>query len=124
MLIIVDREESTKGEDYALSTEYEEENGDDWEGEPDWNDDEDEGETVKDENTALLDYWGEEVNGLEALLYVYNNEYQAKRMPEEVDDELEEEGVLDSPLDKLEPYGMFKNALMRMSCIIFSAISS
>ena len=38
-------------------------------------------------------------------------------MPEEVDDELEEEGVLDSPLDKLEPYGMFKNALMCKSCI-------
>jgi len=28
------------------------------------------------------------------------------------DDELEEESLLETPLDKLEPYGMFKDALM------------
>lgn len=50
---------------------------------------------------------------MEVWSFFFDNECQAKRMPEEVDDELEEEGVLDSPLDKLEPYGMFKNALMR-----------
>ena len=75
MLIKVDREESTKGEDYALSTEYEEEEGDDWEGEPDWNDEEDEGENIKDENTALLDYWGEEVIELAGILLIKNNRF-------------------------------------------------
>jgi hypothetical protein len=30
------------------------------------------------------------------------------------DDELEEEGILESPLDKIEPYSMFKHALFRM----------
>jgi importin-7 len=28
------------------------------------------------------------------------------------DDDLEEESLLETPLDKLEPYGMFKHALM------------
>ena len=61
LLTALDREESTKGEEYTVPTEYEEEDGDNWEGETDWNDEGDEGEDVKDENTALLDYWGEEV---------------------------------------------------------------
>jgi hypothetical protein len=29
------------------------------------------------------------------------------------DDELEEESLLETPLDKVEPYGMFKHALLR-----------
>jgi hypothetical protein len=29
------------------------------------------------------------------------------------DDELEEESLLETPLDKVEPYTMFKNALLR-----------
>ena len=28
------------------------------------------------------------------------------------DDELEEESLLESPLDKIEPYGLFKNTLI------------
>jgi hypothetical protein len=31
------------------------------------------------------------------------------------DDELEEESLLETPLDKVEPYGMFKHALLRTS---------
>ena len=61
MLINTDREESTKEEEYAIPADYEEEDGDGWEGETDWNDEGDEGEDVKDENTEILDYWGEEV---------------------------------------------------------------
>lgn len=30
------------------------------------------------------------------------------------DDELEEESLLETPLDKVEPYSMFKEALLRM----------
>lgn len=66
----------------------------------------------------MLDYWGE-VSELEVWPFFFDNKSQAKRMPEEVDDELEEEGVLDSPLDKLEPYGMFKNALLCKVFLIF-----
>jgi hypothetical protein len=29
------------------------------------------------------------------------------------EDELEEESLLETPLDKVEPYGMFKHALLR-----------
>jgi importin-7 len=29
------------------------------------------------------------------------------------DDDLEEESLLETPLDKLEPYGLFKDTLMR-----------
>ena len=31
---------------------------------------------------------------------------------DEDDDELEEEGLLETPLDKVEPYGLFKETLM------------
>lgn len=33
---------------------------------------------------------------------------------DEDDDELEEESLLETPLDKLEPYGLFKTALLSM----------
>lgn len=36
-------------------------------------------------------------------------------MDDEEDDDLEEESLLETPLDKVEPYGMFKHALLRMS---------
>jgi importin-7 len=35
---------------------------------------------------------------------------------EEEDDELDEESLLETPLDKVEPYGLFKHVLMSMSC--------
>lgn len=31
------------------------------------------------------------------------------------DEELEEEGLLETPLDKVEPYGLFKSSLMSNS---------
>ena len=34
-------------------------------------------------------------------------------MDDDDDDELEEESLLETPLDKIEPYGMFKHALFR-----------
>ena len=64
MLMEVDREDSTKGENYTLPTDYDEEDRDEWEGETDWNDEGDEAEDVKDENTEILDYWGDEVSWL------------------------------------------------------------
>lgn len=33
-------------------------------------------------------------------------------MPGEEDDDLDEESLLESPLDKVEPYSLFKNVLM------------
>jgi hypothetical protein len=40
---------------------------------------------------------------------------------EEDDDDLQEEGMLESMLDKVEPYGMFKNTLMSMKLQRFEA---
>lgn len=34
------------------------------------------------------------------------------------DDELEEESLLETPLDRIEPYGMFKTALLS-KCLFF-----
>ena len=34
------------------------------------------------------------------------------------DDELEEESLLETPLDKVEPYGMFKDALLSMPNLV------
>lgn len=35
-------------------------------------------------------------------------------LAEDDDDEMDEESLLETPLDKLEPYGMFKHVLMSM----------
>jgi hypothetical protein len=37
------------------------------------------------------------------------------------DDELEEESLLETPLDKVEPYTMFKHALLRMVSLAVEA---
>lgn len=45
-----------------------------------------------------------------------SNKQQAQKfssLDDEDDDELEEESLLETPLDKVEPYGMFKHALFR-----------
>lgn len=36
-------------------------------------------------------------------------------LDDESDDELGEESLLETPLDKVEPYGLFRDALMSMS---------
>jgi hypothetical protein len=46
----------------------------------------------------------------------YTNQSQAQKfssVEEDDDDELEEESLLETPLDKVEPYSMFKHALLR-----------
>lgn len=41
---------------------------------------------------------------------------KVRHVPEPEDDELEEESLLETPLEKLEPYGLFRDALLRMLC--------
>ncbi|EMC92732.1 hypothetical protein BAUCODRAFT_259877 [Baudoinia panamericana UAMH 10762] len=100
------REEAQREEDFGLSGDYDEDEEDEgaWEGE-DWQAEE-EAETtdVKDESTAYLDFLSQ----------------QAKKFNDAVgededDDELEEESLLETPLDAMEPYGLFKTALQAMS---------
>jgi hypothetical protein len=94
------REEVTKEDDFASAGAYDDEDEEEWEGgEADWNEDGDEAEDVRDENTAYLDFLNEE-----AQKFTGDDDF----------DDLEEEQQLETPLDKLEPYGLFKNALMRL----------
>ena len=49
--------------------------------------------------------------------FVATNFDQAQKftaVSDDDDDELEEESLLETPLDKVEPYGMFKDALLSM----------
>lgn len=96
-----DREEATKEENFDLSTDYEEEEDDEWETNADWENEEgEEVEDVKDESTAYLDFLNEEAQKFHSL-------------QDEDEEDLEEESLLETPLDKVEPYGMFKAALLR-----------
>lgn len=85
-----------------MSNDYEEEEDDDdeWETNADWENEAEEPEDIKDESTAYLEFLNEEAQKFHSL-------------QDEDDQELEEESLLETPLDKVEPYGMFKTALLR-----------
>lgn len=96
------REEAKREEDFSFSQEFEDEEEDEeWEGEGDWTNEGDEAEDIKDESTAYLEFLNEEAQKFNVI-------------SDEDDDELEEESLLETPLDKLEPYGLFKTALLNL----------
>ncbi|PSN67326.1 ARM repeat-containing protein [Corynespora cassiicola Philippines] len=95
------REEAKKEDNFDFSNEYDDEDDDEWEQETDWNNEGDEGDDVKDESAAYLEFLNEEAQKFTAV-------------DDDDDDELEEESLLETPLDKIEPYGMFKHALFRL----------
>ncbi|KAI4283002.1 MAG: hypothetical protein L6R38_002486 [Xanthoria sp. 2 TBL-2021] len=102
------REEVTKESDFTLNDDDEEDNDDEaveWENDDaTWtnedNGDDAEGD-VKDEGAAYLDFLNEEAQKFGAV-------------SADDDDELEEESLLETPLDRVEPYALFKNALMSL----------
>jgi len=101
------REEATKEDDYGLGDDYDDpEEEDEWEGEVDWTAEDigEEGEDVADESTTYLDFLSQQATKLSQI-----------GDDDDEDDELEEESLLETPLDKVEPYQMFKQALFRMS---------
>ncbi|CAG8948647.1 hypothetical protein HYFRA_00001766 [Hymenoscyphus fraxineus] len=69
-----------------------------------WNEDEgnEESEDAKDESTAYLEFLNEEAQ-----------KFQNLDDPDS-DEELGEESLLETPLDKIEPYGLFRAALMKL----------
>ncbi|KAI9700716.1 MAG: hypothetical protein M1836_002085 [Candelina mexicana] len=97
------RAEVTKEGDFSIGEDDGEEEDDDWEGNVDWGDEaaEEAEEDVKDESAAYLEFLNEEAQKFGA---VHGEE----------DDDLDEESLLATPLDKVEPYGLFKDALMRL----------
>ncbi len=103
---ILDREEALK-EDFPLEgSAYDEEDEDDeWAGDDNaWTGEEEhqEEEDVRDESSAYLEFLNEEAQKFKKL------------EDNDSDDELGEESLLETPLDKIEPYQLFKNALMSM----------
>lgn len=80
-----------------------------WEAE-DWEAEETEETTdVKDESTAYLDFLSQQAS-----------KFNAAVGEDEGDDELEEESLLETPLDSMEPYQLFKSTLESkfMPCVL------
>ncbi|KAK5168595.1 hypothetical protein LTR04_006231 [Oleoguttula sp. CCFEE 6159] len=101
------REEATKEDDFGLSGDYEDDEEEEWEGEVDWTQEADEVEDVKDESAAYLQFLNEEATD--------NSQAQKfTALGDDEDDELEEESLLETPLDKVEPYGLFRDALLQL----------
>lgn len=96
------REEAKREENFEFGDDYEGEEDEEWEAsETDWTNEADEAEDVKDESQVYLEFLNEE-----AQKFNISND--------DDEDELEEESLLETPLDKVEPYSMFKHALLRM----------
>ena len=98
------REEAQREDEFGLSGDYDDDDDDDedeeWEGE-DWeNEETEETADVKDESTAYLDFLSQQAQ-----------KFNAAVGQDEGDDELEEESLLETPLDQMEPYGLFKSTL-------------
>ncbi|KAI9850340.1 MAG: hypothetical protein M1830_007032, partial [Pleopsidium flavum] len=117
------REEATKEDDLALGEDYEDgdddEEEEEWEADTEWNNDGEEAEgDVKDESSAYLEFLNEEVCEEEiSMLSVSSHTSQAQKfgtVSDDDDDELEEESLLETPLDQVEPYGLFKDTLMKL----------
>ncbi len=117
-VVSIDREEATKEDDLGGETfEEEEEEEEEWEVDTEWNVDAEDAEgDVKDESTAYLEFLNEEVGPAGSENGSVNSlPDQAQKFgtgSSDDDDELEEEGLLETPLDQVEPYGLFKDTLM------------
>jgi hypothetical protein len=102
---VLDREEALK-DDYPLdgSAYDDEDDEEEWAGDDStWNDEaEPEEETDKDESTAYLEFLNEEAQKFQNL------------EADDSDDELGEESLLETPLDKVEPYQLFRDGLLSM----------
>ncbi|KAK4547702.1 hypothetical protein LTR36_000660 [Oleoguttula mirabilis] len=101
------REDAQREEDFGLGGDYddEEEEDEEWEGGEDWeNEEETESTDIKDESTAYLDFLSQQAA-----------KFNTAVGEDEGDDELEEESLLETPLDQMEPYGLFKQTLHSMS---------
>lgn len=113
------REEALK-EDFTYdSATYEFDDDDEWADEDtNWNPEEgaegDQGD-ARDESTAYLEFLNEEAAKFSQI------DGQYKDQLDDSDDELGEDSVLlESPLDKIEPYQLFRNVLLSKSNIAYS----
>jgi hypothetical protein len=103
LTIRIVREEVTRESDFTLDDEGDEDDEDnDWDGEIEWNEEEVEEAVegdIADESAAYLDFLNKEAQ-------------KFSQFADDDDDELDEESLLETPLDKVEPYGMFKHVFL------------
>jgi hypothetical protein len=98
------REEALK-DDYPLDDNYDDDEEEEWGGDNEWAEEEEgvDEKEGRDESSAYLEFLQEESQKFQNL------------EDNDSDDELGEESLLETPLDKVEPYQLFKNALMSRS---------
>lgn len=120
LTVVEDREEALKDDFPLEGSAYDDEDEDDeWAGDDTaWNDEtEVEDETDgRDESSAYLEFLNEEASGISHREQVCSNLLQAQKFQNlednDSDDELGEESLLETPLDKIEPYQLFRSALL------------
>ncbi|KAJ5368500.1 importin [Penicillium cataractarum] len=99
------REDATRESDFTLDDEDDEDDEEnDWDGEVEWNEEEVEEAVegdIADESAAYLDFLNKEAQ-------------KFSQFADDDDDELDEESLLETPLDKVEPYGMFKHVFLNL----------
>lgn len=99
-----DREDATKESDFTVEDDGDEDDAEnDWDGEIEWTEEEVEEAVdgdVPDESAAYLEFLNQEAEKFGAYT--------------EDDEDLDEESLLETPLDKVEPYGMFKHVMLSM----------
>ncbi|EHK99074.1 putative importin [Glarea lozoyensis 74030] len=91
--------------DQSAYDDYEDEEEEPWAGDDNqWGEENEQEETeeVKDESTAYLEFLNEEAQKFKNL------------EDDDSDEELGEESLLETPLDKVEPYMMFRDALLKL----------
>ncbi|KAL3475794.1 armadillo-type protein [Aspergillus californicus] len=103
---VKNREDATKESDFTYEEEDEEDEGNDWDGEIEWTE-QDEAEAgpesdVPDESAAYLDFLNKEAQKFGSFA------------GDDEEDENDEESLLETPLDKVEPYGLFKQVFMNL----------
>ncbi|KAJ5666191.1 uncharacterized protein N7477_008639 [Penicillium maclennaniae] len=99
------REDATKESDFTLDDDVEDDDEEnDWDGEVEWNEEEVEEALegdVADESAAYLEFLNKEAQKFGSFA-------------DDDDDEMDEESLLETPLDKVEPYGMFKHVFLSL----------
>jgi hypothetical protein len=139
----VDREEALK-DDYPLAgSAYDDDDEDEeaeWAGDDQaWTEEEEVNDEVdgKDESSAYLEFLNEEVcPHPDSILYILilmltltltltlTQAQKFGNLENDSDDELGEESLLETPLDKVEPYQLFRNALLSKlyGCILYREV--
>jgi len=92
----------------TIDDTYDTESDTEWEGEATWSADADEGDEadIPDESSAYMDFLNSEAQARGGLAGLSSTTWA------DDDDDLEEETLLETPLDHVEPYVLFRSALM------------